>query len=256
MKLYGKVAVITGASRGIGRAIALGFHRNGATVVLASRKSEGLEEVATEIREDDGQVLVMPTHTGNPEQCKALIDKTVETYGRIDVLVNNAATNPHFGPILTAEASHWQKILEVNLLGYFWLAKYAAEAMQKNNEGKGSGKIINVASVVGLRPAPMMGIYGISKAGVIMLTQVLAMELGGFNIQVNALAPGIIKTKFAEAIWGNEELHKRYTDRTPAGRIGEPEDIVEAAVYLASEDSNYMTGQVIVLDGGNSVVGI
>lgn len=251
MRLENKIAVITGASRGIGEAIALGFVREGATVVIASRKQEGLDEVATTLKNAGGKVLTIATHTGDESQCKRLIEKTVEEYGRIDILVNNAATNPHFGPLITAEASHWQKIFEVNLLGYFYLCKYAAEAMTTS----GGGKIINMASVTGLNPGPMMGVYSVSKAAVIMMTKSLAMELGGNNIQVNAIAPGIIKTKFASALWGDPNLSKRYTDRTPAGRIGEPEDIVEATIYLASAGSNYMTGEVLVLDGGNNVSG-
>ncbi|KAB2856016.1 MAG: SDR family oxidoreductase, partial [Anaerolineae bacterium] len=190
-------------------------------------------------------------HTGDESQCKRLIERTVAEYGRVDVLVNNAATNPHFGPIMTAEASHWQKIIEVNLLGYFYLCKYAADAMEKT----GGGKIVNMASVAGINPAPMMGVYSVSKAAVIMLTKSLAMELGANNIQVNAIAPGIIKTKFAAALWSDADISKRYTDRTPAGRIGETEDVVEAAIYLASAGSSYMTGQILVLDGGNSITG-
>ncbi|MBI5930911.1 MAG: SDR family oxidoreductase [Chloroflexi bacterium] len=251
MRLENKIAVITGASRGIGEAIALGYVREGATVVIASRKQDALDEVAATLREAGGQVLTVATHTGDESQCKNLIACTVEAYGRVDILVNNAATNPHFGPIMTAEASHWQKILEVNLLGYFNLCKYAAEAMATT----GGGKIVNMASVAGINPAPMMGVYSVSKAAVIMLTQSLAMELGANNIQVNAIAPGVIKTKFAAALWGDPTISQRYTDRTPAGRIGEPEDIVQAAIYLASAGSSYMTGQVLVLDGGNSVTG-
>ncbi len=251
MRLENKIAVITGASRGIGEAIALGYVREGAIVVIASRKQEGLDEVAATLRAAGGQVLTIVTHTGDESQCKRLIERTVEEYGRVDILVNNAATNPHFGPIMTAEASHWQKIIEVNLLGYFYLCKYAAEAMEKT----GGGKIVNMASVAGINPAPMMGVYSVSKAAVIMLTKSLAMELGANNIQVNAIAPGIIKTRFAAALWSDPDISKRYTDRTPAGRIGETEDVVEAAIYLASAGSSYMTGQVLVLDGGNSITG-
>ncbi len=251
MRLANKIAIITGASRGIGEAIALGYVREGATVVIASRKQEGLDEVATTLHAAGGQVLTIATHTGDESQCKRLIERTVAEYGRVDILVNNAATNPHFGPIMTAEASHWQKIIEVNLLGYFYLCKYAAEAMEKT----GGGKIVNMASVAGINPAPMMGVYSVSKAAVIMLTKSLAMELGANSIQVNAIAPGIIKTKFAAALWSDPNISKRYTDRTPAGRIGETEDVVEAAIYLASAGSSYMTGQVLVLDGGNSVTG-
>jgi NAD(P)-dependent dehydrogenase (short-subunit alcohol dehydrogenase family) len=250
-RLENKVAVITGATRGIGEAIARGFACEGATLVIASRKQEALDAVASRLRADGRVALAVATHTGDEAQCKQLIDRTVAEFGRVDVLVNNAATNPHFGPLLTAEASHWQKIFEVNVLGYFFLSKYAAPLMAAN----GGGKIINMASVAGFQPGPMMGVYSTSKAAVIMLTKALAMELGANNIQVNAIAPGIVRTKFAAALWGNAELVKRYTDRTPAGRIADPEDIIEAAIYLASSGSDYMTGQVLVLDGGNSIVG-
>jgi NAD(P)-dependent dehydrogenase (short-subunit alcohol dehydrogenase family) len=250
-RLANKVAVITGASRGIGEAIALGFVREGAKLVIASRKQDALDEVASTLQSAGGTALALATHTGDEAQCKRLIEQTVAEFGRVDILVNNAATNPHFGPLLMAEASHWQKIFEVNVLGYFFCSKYAAEVMTAS----GGGKIINMASVAGFEPGPMMGVYSTSKAAVIMLTKALAMELGAANIQVNAIAPGIVKTRFAAALWSNLEVAKRYTDRTPAGRIAEPEDIVGAAVYLASGDSNYMTGQVLVLDGGNSVMG-
>ncbi len=251
MQLKDKIAIITGASRGIGQAIAATFAAEGATVIIASRKQETLDAVAAEIRATGGAVQTIATHTGNTDQCQNLIQQVVDEFGRVDILVNNAATNPHFGPILTAEASQWQKIFDVNVMGYFWLSKYAAEAMQET----GGGKIINVASVAGINPGPMMGVYSVSKAAVIMLTKVLAQELGPYNIQVNAIAPGIIKTRFAEALWSNPQLSKAYTDRTPAGRIGEPDDVVGAAIYLASGHSSYHSGDVLILDGGNQTVG-
>lgn len=251
MQLADKVAIVTGASRGIGRSIALAFAREGATVVIASRKQAGLEEVLTELEKIGGKAAAFPTNTGYMEQCQTLIDQTIGTFGKVDILVNNAATNPHFGPVMTAEPSHWQKIIDVNMMGYFWTAKFAAEQMQQT----GGGKIINMASVAGMSPGPMMGVYSVSKAAVIMMTKVLAQELGGYNIQVNAIAPGIIKTRFAEALWSNPDLSKAYTDRTPAGRVGEPEEIAGAAVYLAASVSSYHTGDVLVVDGGNSTMG-
>ncbi len=251
MQLANKVAIITGASRGIGLAIALAFAHEGATVVIASRKQEALDDVLGELEGVGGKCAAFATNTGYMEQCQALIEQTVGTFGRVDILVNNAATNPHFGPVLTSEASQWQKIIDVNLMGYFWMSKFAAEFMQNN----GGGKIINMASVAGISPGPMMGVYSVSKAAVIMMTKVLAQELGGHNIQVNAIAPGIIKTRFAEALWSNPALLKAYTDRTPAGRVGEPEEIAGAAVYLASAQSAYHNGDVLVLDGGNSTMG-
>lgn len=249
MRLDGKVAVVTGASRGIGEAIARRFAQEGARVVLASRKQDALDEVAASIAGDGGQALPLATHTGEQEQCQALIQQTLDAWGQVDILVNNAATNPHFGPLLTAETSQWQKIFEVNVMGYYWLSRYAAEVMGDN----GGGKIVNMASIAGLQPAPMMGIYSVSKAAVIMLTRALAHELGAANIQVNAIAPGIIKTKFASALWGDPTLSERYTANTPAGRIGKPEDVVETALFLAGEGANYMTGEVLVIDGGHSL---
>lgn len=251
MQLENKVAVITGASRGMGEAIALAFAREGARVVLASRKQEALDDVVAKIETDGGTANAMATHTGDQAQCRQLIEHAVSTFGSVDILVNNAATNPHFGSILDAEASQWQKIFDVNVMGYYWCSRYAAEHMQQH----GGGKIINMASVTGLYPGPFMGIYSVSKAAVIMLTKVMAHELGRDNIRVNALAPGIIKTRFAEALWGNPQLSQRYEDSNPLGRIGEADEVVGAAVFLASDSSSYVNGDVIMLDGGHSLNG-
>ena len=249
MRLENKVAVITGASRGMGRAIALRYAQEGAKVVVASRKQESLAEVVSEIEASGGTALAIATHTGDLAQCENLIAQTIEHFGQVDILINNAATNPQFGPVLDSEPSQWQKIFDVNIMGYFWLAKKAAESMEKT----GGGKIINMASVAGLQPAMFMGVYSVSKSAVIMMTKVLALELGKYNIQVNAIAPGIIKTKFAAALWSNEELTQRYIETTPAGRLGDVEDVVESALFLASQGSNYMTGEVLVLDGGHGL---
>ena len=249
MQLENKVAVITGASRGMGEAIAKRFSLEGATVVIASRKQDMLDEVLDEIEQAGGKGMAIATHTGEQEQCKQLIDQTVGRFGTVDILINNAATNPHFGPVLDSELSHWQKTFDVNVMGYFWTSRYAAEVMQKN----GGGKIVNMASVTGLAPGPFMGVYSVSKAAIIMMTKVLAQELGRDNIRVNALAPGIIKTKFAQALWGNPQLNEQYIQKNPLGRIGDPEDIVGAALFLASDASSYVNGDVIVLDGGHNL---
>ncbi|NPA92475.1 MAG: SDR family oxidoreductase [Chloroflexi bacterium] len=244
--LQGKVAIITGASRGIGRAIAEAFAEAGAAVVVSSRKQEALEEVAEAIRARGGQALAVAAHTGDTVAVETLINRTVTTFGGIDILVNNAATNPHFGPLLSAEESHWQKILDVNLVGYFRTAKAAVPHMQ----ARGGGKIINIASIAGLVPLQGMGVYSTAKAGVLMLTQALAIELAPDNIQVNAIAPGFVKTRFSKPIWGNPSLAKDVMRLIPQRRIAEPQDIAPLALYLASSASDFMTGEVLVIDGG------
>lgn len=245
-QLDGKVAIVTGASRGIGEAIAHAYAKAGAKVVLASRKQESLDEVAAQIKADGGDALAIAAHTGQKDTLTALVEKTVATYGTVDILVNNAATNPHFGPILDAEDSLWMKTIEVNIMGNVWLCKQVVPIMRE----KGGGKIINIASIVGLRPGHFQGIYSVTKAGILSLTQTLAMELGPDNIQVNAIAPGLIKTKFAQVLWENEKLLQEVEGRTPAGRIGQPDDIANLALWLASPLSNFATGETFVVDGG------
>lgn len=245
----GKVAIITGASRGIGLAIAQRFAEAGMKVVLSSRKQDALDAIAQEMSGAGYDVTAVAAHNGDKAALQGLVERTVQHYGGVDVLVNNAATNPHFGPLLEAQDSMWQKTLEVNVMGNFWLT----QAVVPHLKARGGGKIINVASVNGLRPGTMQGVYSATKAAVINLTQTLAMELGGDNIQVNAIAPGLVKTKFAEAIWGNEDMHDIIVGRTPAKRIGEPDDIAGLALFLASPASNFATGQVYVIDGGISV---
>jgi NAD(P)-dependent dehydrogenase (short-subunit alcohol dehydrogenase family) len=247
--IRGRVAIITGASRGIGQAIAEAFGQAGAKVVISSRKQESLDEAAKAIRSNGGEVLPVAAHNGDKAALQSLVTAAVEAYGTVDILVNNAATNPHFGPILEAEDSLWQKTLEVNLMGNVWLTQAAVAVMREH----GGGKIINVASINGLRPGRWQGIYSITKAGVISLTQTLAMELAPDNITVNAIAPGLVKTKFARAIWENETVLNSILERTPLQRIGSPEDIVGMALYLASPASNFATGQVFVVDGGFTI---
>jgi NAD(P)-dependent dehydrogenase (short-subunit alcohol dehydrogenase family) len=244
--LSNKVALITGASRGIGQAIAEGYAEAGAKVVLASRKQADLDTVAERIRAAGGEVLAMAAHTGNSEAIAAVVQSAISTYGGIDIVVNNAATNPHFGPILTAEESHWDKILDVNVKGYFRVVKACIESMTL----RGGGKIINMASVAGLEPQPMMGVYSVSKAAVLMLTKVLAVELAPFNIQVNAIAPGFIKTKFSAALWQNPQINDAILKLIPQKRMAEPSEIVGLAVYLASSASSFVTGSIFGIDGG------
>ncbi|MGD2114813.1 MAG: glucose 1-dehydrogenase [Acidobacteriota bacterium] len=251
LDLSGKVALVTGASRGIGEAIARTYAAAGASVVLASRTQEALDTVAAGIRKRGGTALPIACHTGDGEQVAGLVERAVAELGRIDVLVNNAGTNPHFGPLLTAEESHWQKTLDVNLLGYFRLAKACVPVMRERTGG-GGGKIVNVASIIGHTPHPGLGVYAVTKAGVIMLTRVLAQELGGDGIQVNALAPGIIKTRFSEALWKEPERSRAFLEQIPAGRFGEAGDLLGLALYLASPASDYTTGAVFTVDGGQT----
>ena len=244
--LSGKVALITGASRGIGEAIALAYSQAGAKVVLASRKQADLDRVAEKIRETAGGVLAMAAHTGEMRAITAVVEKAAEMYGGIDVVVNNAATNPHFGPILTAEDSHWDKILDVNVKGYFRVVKACVESMQ----ARGGGKVINISSVAGLEPQPMMGVYSVSKAAVLMLTRVLAAELAPDNIQVNAIAPGFVKTRFSAALWQNPQINDAILKRVPQKRMADPDEIAGLAVYLASPASSFVTGSIFSIDGG------
>jgi NAD(P)-dependent dehydrogenase (short-subunit alcohol dehydrogenase family) len=247
--LTGKVALITGASRGIGQAIAEAYAAAGAKVVLASRKQKSLDEVAELIRANGGEALSIAAHTGDDAAVNELVAKAIEAYGGIDIAVNNAATNPHFGPVMTADESHWDKILDVNVKGYFRVAKGCVPGMK----ARGGGKIINIASIAGLAPQPGMGVYCVSKAAVLMLTQVLAAELASDNIQVNAIAPGFIKTKFSAAIWGNPHINEAVMKQIPQGRMAEPEELTGMALYLASGASSFTTGATMLIDGGQFI---
>jgi NAD(P)-dependent dehydrogenase (short-subunit alcohol dehydrogenase family) len=243
------VAVITGASRGIGRAIALRLAQAGAKVAVSSRKLENVQAVADEIAAAGGEALAVQAHVGRADEVTALVARTVEALGRVDVAVNNAATNPHFGPLLTADEGQLDKILDVNVKGVFRVCKAVAPLM----EAQGGGKIINIVSVAGLRPSPAMGVYSISKAAVIALTQVLALELGQANIQVNGIAPGVIKTRFSRVLWQTPQIAEPILSSLPLGRFGEPEDVAGLALYLASPASDYVTGAVFLVDGGMNV---
>lgn len=244
--LSGKVALVTGASRGIGLAIAEAFAANGARVVLASRNQEALDAAAEQIRTQGGEALPVAAHTGDEQAVQALVDAAVSAYGGIDILVNNAATNPHFGPILTSEDSHWDKTFDVNVKGYFRLVKACVPTMR----ARGGGKIINIASVAGKTPQPGMGVYCVTKAGVLMLTEVLAVELAADNIQVNAMVPGFVKTRFSNAIWDTPEINEAVLQTIPQQRMADPEELTGLALYLASDASSFVTGSAITIDGG------
>lgn len=247
--LTGKVAIVTGASRGIGAAIAAALAGAGASVVLASRKQEGLDAVAAEISAGGGRALAIAAHTGEQAAVERLVAQSVDAFGGVDILVNNAATNPHFGPLLTADESLWDKTLDVNVKGYFRMAKACAPHMA----ARGGGKIINLASVAGLAPQPGMGVYCVTKAAVLMLTEVLAAELAAQNIQVNAVAPGFVKTKFSAAIWSNPAINDATLAAIPQQRMAAPEEIAGTVLYLASAASSFTTGATLVVDGGQMV---
>ena len=247
--LTDRVAIVTGAGQGIGEGIAKGFARFGAKIVVAEKNAETGERTAAAIRAAGGDALSIPTDVREFEQVKAMVDQAVKHFGRLDILVNNAATNPHFGPSYTADVGVWAKTLDTNVLGYLRMTQAAIPAMA----AAGGGKIINMASVAGLNPMPGLGVYAVSKAAVIMLTRVMAVELGHMNIQVNAIAPGVIKTRFSQMLWQTPEIASRVLQETPAGRIGEVEDVTGAALYFASSSSNYTTGAVLVIDGGQTI---
>jgi NAD(P)-dependent dehydrogenase (short-subunit alcohol dehydrogenase family) len=248
MRLDGKIALVTGGSRGIGAAIAEAFAREGARVVIASRKAPELEATAARINEKHkGRVIARATHVGTPQAVVELFDWMEKELGAPDIAVNNAATNPHFGPLLTAEWGAWDKTFEVNVKGYFEVARQTARRLVE--KGK-PGSIVNIASMVGLRGSPMQGIYAMTKAAVISMTQTLAVELGAARIRINAIAPGLVETRLASAITGNPDLARHFTARAPLGRYAQPDEIGPLALYLASDESSFVTGQVVSADGG------
>ena len=246
--LSGKRAIVTGASRGIGRAIALGFADAGADVALVSRKLESLQAVAKEIEDRTSQrALPIACHMGRATEIDRMVEQVVAEWGAVDVLVNNAGTNPVMGPLVHMDEAAWDKIMDVNLKGPYLASVRVARAMIERGEG---GKIINIASVGGLDPAPMLGAYSVSKAALNHLTRVLAKECGAAKICVNAIAPGLIETHFAAALITNPAIHQSLIRQTALGRHGQPDEIVGAALFLASSASDFMTGQVLVVDGG------
>ena len=245
--LEGKVAIVTGASRGIGEAIARTFVAHGARVALVARKAEALEAVAASLGDN---ALAISAHTGREDDCKRIVAETLARFGKVDVLENNAATNPHFGPMLSLTSSAWDKTFEVNTRGYFEVARNAAEGLI---EAGLPGSIINITSIMGMRAAVFQGIYGMTKAAVISMTQTLAMELGGRNIRVNAIAPGLVETKFASILIDTPEIAARFNERSALGRVAQPAELAGAAVFLASDEASYVTGQTLAVDGGYTI---
>ena len=251
--LQGKVAIVTGGSRGIGEAIARAYAAAGAKVVVASRKQEGVDRVANAIVAEGGDAIGMAFHAGDLAQAPKLVEATIAKYGKVDVLVNNAATNPHFGPLLTGDWGMWDKTFEVNLKGYFELSRQVCNHLLGRDV---AGSIVNVASVVALGGARLQGIYAMTKAAVVSMTQTLAAELAPSKIRVNAIAPGLIETKFPSAIVNNPDMVAQVVGKTPLGRVGQPHEIAGAALFLASDAASYVTGHVLVVDGGLTTAGM
>lgn len=250
-RLNGKVIWVTGGSRGIGAAIARACAAEGAKVVISSRKQGPLDAMAAEINADyQGAVIGKACHAGEPDAISALAEWIETELGVIDGLVNNAATNPHFGPMLTCSPGQWDKTFDVNLKGYFQATREVAIRLQK---AKRAGSIVSIASVAGMGAAPLQGVYGMSKAAVISMTRTLAVELGSYGIRLNAVAPGLVETKFASGLTQNPEFLKLYTNRAALRRHGKPEELSGIVLHLLSDESTYTTGQTFVIDGGYTI---
>jgi NAD(P)-dependent dehydrogenase (short-subunit alcohol dehydrogenase family) len=243
--LHGKVAIVTGGGRGIGKSIALGLAECGAKIVVASRSNEELETVAKEIKERGGEAIAVVTDLMVSDQIPALVDATIEAFQRVDILVNNAARS-FMRPLMELREDGYDKIFTVNVKAAFLLSRTVATIMME----QGGGKIVNITTVGAVRGGAGMGIYHASKAALNMLTKCMAVEWAPFNINVNAVGPGLTKTPFSQPIWSNPEVEKTITSRIPKGRLAEPEDIVGAVLFLCSEDSLFITGESIYVDGG------
>lgn len=244
--LSGRVALVTGASRGIGEATARLLAEQGAHVVLASRKQDELDKVAASIQASGGKASAIAAHQGDSAALKHLIERIGAELGRLDILVNNAATNPFFGHVADTDMGMVDKTLQVNIKGYFELSALAAKLMK----AQGGGAIVNIASINGLKPAMFQGIYSITKAAVINMTQSFAKECAPWKVRVNAVLPGLTDTKFASALISNEPIRKFFLEQVPLRRVAQPEEIAPAVLYLASDASSYVTGTTLTVDGG------
>ena len=249
--LTGKVAVVTGSSRGIGRAIVERMAEQGAKVVVSSRNIEPCQEVAATINAKfgDRQAIAIAANISSKEQLKALVDETMRAFGQIDVLICNAASSPHYGPMQTVTDEQFRKTLDNNIISNHWLITLVAPQMIARKDGA----IIIVSSVGGFKGSPVIGAYCISKAADFQLARNLAVEFGPHNVRINCIAPGLVRTDFARALWENPEMLRKSTARTPLGRIGEPDEIAGAAILLASKAGGFVTGQTIVVDGGATI---
>ncbi len=244
--LDGKVAIITGSSKGIGEAIARAFAENGATVVISSRKQEACDKVAETFNAEGLKAIAIACHVGNAEDRVALIEKTISQLGGVDILVNNAGTNPVFGPVEEASEAIFDQIFNINVKAPWDLANQCLKSMKE----RGGGSIINISSVEGELPEEGLGIYSTSKAAVSMLTKSQAKEWGKYGVRVNAICPGLIKTKFSAALWTNEQIMEEIKKTSPMGRMGEPDEIAGIALLLASDAGSFVTGSLFVADGG------
>ena len=244
--LKGRVALVTGASRGIGEAIAKAYAERGARVIVSSRKQEGCEAVAGAIVAAGGDAVAMACHIGDMEALAKIFAAVQERYGRLDVLVNNAATNPYYGHVLDTDLGAFQKTVDVNIRGYFFASVLGGRLMRAG----GGGSIINIASVNAIRPGPLQGIYSVTKGAVLNMTKAFARECGPEGIRCNAILPGLIRTKFAGTLISDEQQLQHYVGNNPLRRVGEPQDLAGAAVFLASDASSYVTGEFLVVDGG------
>tara|TARA_B110000003_G_scaffold239038_1_gene244932 strand:- start:9323 stop:10096 length:774 start_codon:yes stop_codon:yes gene_type:complete len=249
--LEGKVAIITGSSKGIGKSIAKGFAEKGAQVVISSRSQDACDEVVKDFKALGLKAIGIACHIGKEDQRKALVDQTINLLGHIDVLVNNAAINPVFGPIEDVDSVIFDKIMDVNVKAPWALSNLVLPHMQEHN----NGSIINIASVEALTPGLGLGLYSTSKAAILMLTKNQAKEWGKHGIRANAICPGLIQTKFSAALWTNEKLLQKVKKTIPSGRMGQPEEMVGIATLLASEAGSYMTGGVYTADGGYMIAG-
>ena len=246
--LTGKVAVVTGSSKGIGRAIAERLAEHGARVVVSSRKEDACETVAAGIRARGGQAMVIPCHIARKEALQALVDRTTAAWGGIDILVCNAAVNPYLGPAAGASDEVYERIMGANVRSNFWLCNMVLPQMA----ARGGGSVIIISSIGGLRGSAQLGLYAISKAADMQLARNICVEWGPKNIRANAIAPGLVRTDFARALWEDPVLYRKRTKDTPLQRIGDPDEIAGAAVFLASKAGSFMTGQTLVIDGGTT----
>ena len=247
--LTGKVAIVTGSSRGIGRAIVERLAEHGAKVVVSSRKRDACEAVAEGIRARGGEAAVIPCHISHKEELRALVDQTNALFGKIDVLVCNAALNPYFGPAADCPDEAYERTMGANVRSNFWLTNMVAPQMAARGEG---GSIILLSSIGGLRGSAQLGVYAISKAADMQMARNLCVEWGPHKIRANCIAPGLVRTDFARALWEDPVLYSKRTRDTPLQRIGEPDEIAGCAVFLASDAGSFTTGQTIVIDGGTT----